>query len=71
MSSLLAVTAEAATPAAIEAEIKRRAAQTQAKKAPEVSATRFIVPDHEKARTTAETVYNTWRLIIIRGSDQA
>ncbi len=71
MSSLLAVTAEAATPAAIEAEIKRRAAQTQAKKAPEVSATRFIVPDQEKARTTAETVYNTWRLSIIRGSEQA
>lgn len=73
LSALLSAAAEAATPAAIEAELKRRAArQTEQQQttlpAPEK---RFIIPNQEKSRTTTETVYNTWRLSLIRGSEQA
>ncbi len=64
----LSLAAHAATPAAIEAELKRRAAQKQAAQiTPKETA--FIVPDQEKARLTAENVYNTWRLSMIRGSE--
>ncbi len=31
----------------------------------------FGTPDQEKARETAEVVYNTWRLSMIRGNEQA
>ena len=70
LCALTAISAGAATPAAIEAEIKRRAAIKQAE-TPVPAATDFIVPDQERARVTAETVYNTWRLSMIRGSEQA
>lgn len=73
-SALLSLAAGAATPAAIEAELKRRAARQQTaqqQNQPRPSAQRFIVPDQEKSRATAETVYNTWRLSLIRGSEQA
>ena len=70
VSCLFALAAGAATPAAIEAELKRRAAQKQAEK-PAIVSTEFTVPDQEKARITAETVYNTWRLSMVRGSESA
>lgn len=65
---LFALVSQAATPAAIEAELKRRSAQKQATQ-PVPNETNFIVPDQEKARVTAERVYNTWRLSMIRGSE--
>lgn len=68
--SLLALTVGAATPAAIEAEIQRRNA-AKAKEAAAPVAPGFIEPDQDKARSTAETVYNTWRLSMIRGSERA
>lgn len=71
ISSLFALTAEAATPAAIEAELRRRAGKKAEEQPAEGAAARFIVPDQQRARTTAETVYNTWRLSLIRGSEQA
>ncbi len=71
--ALVSHVVQAATPAAIEAEMRRRAAQqagpAQPSSAP--SANRFIVPDQARARSTAETVYNTWRISIARGNEQA
>ncbi|MBQ7023963.1 MAG: hypothetical protein IJN29_10295 [Akkermansia sp.] len=67
---LFAMAAGAATPAAIEAELKRRAAKKQEEQ-PKTVSSGIIVPDQEKARTTAETVYNTWRISMVRGSEQA
>lgn len=62
----------AATPSAIEAELKRRAAQKEAAEAtPPAKKADIIVPDQKKAREVAETVYNTWRLSMIRGNEQA
>lgn len=55
------------SPAGLEAALKRRAEAERQKARP----TALAVPDQEKARTTAETVYNTWRLSMIRGSEQA
>lgn len=72
LAAMCGSVASAASPAALEAEIKRRAEQ---KKAAEVSRPAqkadIIVPDQEKAREVAETVYNTWRLSMIRGNEQA
>lgn len=62
----------AATPASIEAELKRREAQKKAAQAtPPAGKADLIVPDQKKAREVAETVYNTWRLSMIRGNEQA
>lgn len=62
----------AATPSAIEAELKRREGQKKAAQAtPPARKADIIVPDQEKAREVAETVYNTWRLSMIRGNEQA
>ncbi len=60
-----------ASPAALEAALKqRRAAQLQQQEEA-ASPASFGVPNQQKARETAEMVYNTWRLSIIRGSEQA
>ncbi len=56
------------TPAAIEAAMKQRAARQQ--KAQPASPASFTVPDQQKAKETADTVYNTWRLSMIRGNEQ-
>ncbi|MBR7109401.1 MAG: hypothetical protein IKC90_05125, partial [Akkermansia sp.] len=62
----------AATPSAIEAELKRRAEQKKAAEAtPPAKKADILVPDQKKARDVAETVYNTWRLSMIRGNEQA
>lgn len=64
--------ANAASPAALNAELKRRAAQTAAAQSPQPEdAASVIVPNQEKARQVAETVYNSWRLSMIRGNEQA
>ncbi len=58
-----------ATPAALEAAMKQRAArQPQADTATPAS---FATPDQQKAKETADMVYNTWRLSMIRGNEQA
>ncbi len=57
-----------ATPAAIEAAKRQRAAQAAALEKP--AATAFTVPDQQKAKTTADLVYNTWRLAMLRGNEQ-
>ncbi len=59
---------QAATPAAIEAAKRQRTAQQQTKGA---ASSGFAVPNQEKAREAAELVYNTWRVSMIRGSEQA
>ncbi len=64
------VLAQAASPAAIEAAMKQRAAQQQAPQASTAPA-HFGTPDQKKAEETADVVYNTWRLSIIRGNEQA
>ncbi len=58
-----------ASPAALEAALKRRAAQQQ-QDAP-VNPASFGTPDQKKAKEMADTVYNTWRLGLIRGNEQA
>ncbi len=57
-----------ATPAALEAAMRQRAAQQQT--SPDSPAS-FGTPDQQKARETADMVYNTWRLSMIRGNEQA
>ncbi len=57
-----------ATPAAIEAAMKQRAAQQQ--QAQPAASASFAVPNQKKAKETADTVYNTWRLSMIRGNEQ-
>lgn len=69
ISSILSLAAGAATPAAIEAELKRRAAALPKEESAPANVS-FIEPDQNKARTTAETIYNTWRLSMIRGSER-
>ena len=72
ISTLLGSVATAATPSAIEAELKRRAEQKKAAEAtPPAKPADIIVPNQEKAKEVAETVYNTWRLSMIRGNEQA
>ncbi len=58
-----------ATPAAIEAAKRQRAAQRQAQVQP-ASPASFTVPDQQKAKETADVVYNTWRISMIRGNEQ-
>ncbi len=58
-----------ATPAALDAAMKQRAAQQAQAGTP--AATSFGTPDQQKAKETADTVYNTWRLSMIRGNEQA
>lgn len=61
----------AITQAGLDAALKRRAAeQSQQQEQQNASDTAFGVPDQEKARKTAETVYNTWRVSMIRGNEQ-
>ncbi len=62
------VMAQGASPAAIEAALKQRAAQQEAAHPTPES---FGMPDQKKAEETADVVYNTWRLSMIRGSEQA
>ncbi len=57
------------SPAALEAVARQRAARQQQEAPTAPSA--FGVPNQEKAREAAELVYNTWRLAMIRGSEQA
>ncbi len=57
-----------ASPAALEEAARRRAA---ARPDAPGAAAEFAVPNQNKARETAERVYNTWRLAMIRGSEQA
>lgn len=72
LSAVLGSMAIAASPSAIEAELKRRAEQKKAAEAtPPAKADDVIIPHQEKARQVAETVYNTWRLSMIRGNEQA
>ncbi len=58
-----------ATPAALEAAMKQRAAQ-RARTAP-AAPTDFGTPNQAKAKEVADMVYNTWRLSMIRGNEQA
>lgn len=53
------------TQAGIDAALRRRA-EAQQKNTPVQG---FSVPEQNQARSTAETVYNTWRLSMIRGSE--
>lgn len=70
--ALICCAADAATPSALEAEIKRREAQKRAAEATRpANAADVSVPDQEKAKQVVETVYNTWRLSMIRGNEQA
>ncbi len=62
------VLAQAASPAAIEAALKQRATQQQAAAADPAN---FGTPDQKKAQETADVVYNTWRLSMIRGNEHA
>lgn len=39
--------------------------------APAQPAPKFNVPDREQARTIAETIYNTWRVAMMRGNENA
>ena len=72
LGTLLCCAAEAATPSAIEAELKRRDAMKKAAEASTPAAVAdILMPDQAKARQVAETVYNTWRLSMIRGNEQA
>lgn len=72
LAVLTASIAGAASPASIEAEIRRREAQKKAAQSVQpANPTDVIVPQQEKAREVAETVYNTWRLSMIRGNEQA
>ena len=58
--ALICCAADAATPSALEAEIKRREAQKRAAEAtPPANAADVAVPDQEKAKQVVETVYNT------------
>ncbi len=70
-SLLLALAAHEAaaqlSPAGLEAALKRRAAASQHS----TPTTALGVPDQNKAQATAEMVYNTWRLSMIRGSEQS
>ncbi len=59
-----------ATPAALEAAKKQRAAQRAQQSRPADPAS-FGTPDQQKAKETADTVYNTWRLSMIRANEQA
>lgn len=69
---VLSSTANAASPAALNAELKRRATQEAAPQSPQPEDTAaVIIPHQENARQIAETVYNTWRLSMIRGNEQA
>lgn len=69
---VLSSTANAASPAALNAELKRRATQEAAPQSPQPEdAAAVIIPHQENARQIAETVYNTWRLSMIRGNEQA
>ncbi len=56
-----------ASPAALDALARQRARQQ--KDAADPAA--FGVPNQEKARAAAELVYNTWRIAMIRGSEQS
>ncbi len=58
------------SPAALEAATRRRRAAQQQQDTP-ADPSSFRVPDQDKAREAAELVYNTWRLAMIRGSEQA
>lgn len=51
--------------AGIDAALKRRAEARQRAESPAA----FATPDQEAAQKTAEMVYNTWRLSMIRGSE--
>ncbi len=59
-----------ATPAAIEAAMKQRAAQQMQQSAPEDPAS-FGTPDQAKAKQMADTVYNTWRVSMTGSNEQA
>ena len=72
MGLVLGSTASAASPAALNAELKRRAEQEAVPQSPQPEdASAVIVPHQENARQIAETVYNSWRLSMIRGNEQA
>ncbi len=58
-----------ATPAALEAAMKQRAAQQQ--QAAPATPDSFGTPDQQKAREMADMVYNTWRIGMMRGNEQA
>ncbi len=58
-----------ASPAALEAAMKQRTAQQQAAQPADPAS--FGTPDQQRAKETADTVYNTWRLGMIRGNEQA
>ncbi len=58
-----------ATPAALEAALKQRGAQQQQQQ--QQAPASFGTPDQQKAKETADIVYNTWRLSMIRGSEPA
>ncbi len=57
-----------ASPAALEAAMKQRAAQQKA--AEPASPASFGTPDQQRAKETADTVYNTWRISMIRSNEQ-
>jgi len=63
--------AQAITQAGLDAAMKRRAAAQPADSAQQDAPAVFGVPDQEKARNTVDTVYNTWRVSMIRGNEQA
>ncbi len=70
LGASLAGQAAAITQAGLDAAIKRRAAEQAQQQEEQKSAAAFGVPEQEKARKTAETVYNTWRVSMIRGNEQ-
>lgn len=49
----------------------RKAAQSKQNQATEASYQDFFLPNQDQARRDAEMVYNTWRISMIRGNEQA
>ncbi len=70
LTTLSPIAQAQATPASLEAARKQRSAEQQAAQQPAAPAS-FGTPDQQKARETADMVYNTWRLSMIRGNEQA